>query len=159
MKLTISILLSIALSSSVPAQGNPYQVRYHGGTLQSRVSKDDWDNKLTILSDQLLLELKDGQKISIDPKTVTSISYGRSATRRVAAWVAMGILVSPIAFMGLFNENVKHFVSIEYTTSDDKKAGILLQAHKDNYRNVLAMLRGATGKEIEMEKKGKNKKP
>jgi len=37
---------------------------------------------------------------------------------------------------------------------------VLIQAHKDNYRNVLAMLRGATGKEIETEKKNPGtKKP
>ncbi len=55
-----------------------------------------------------------------------------------------------MALLGLFNENVQHFVSIEYENADQKKAGVLIQAHKDNYRNVLAFLRGATGKEIEL---------
>jgi hypothetical protein len=36
-----------------------------------------------------------------------------------------------------------------------KNAGLLIQAHKNNYRNVLAMLRGATGKEIQRERKNK----
>ncbi len=48
-------------------------------------------------------------------------------------------------------------MSIEYESADHKKGGLLIQAHKDNYRNVLALLRGATGKEIEIEKKGKKK--
>jgi hypothetical protein len=70
----------------------------------------------------------------------------------------LGILVSPLVLMGLFNENVQHYVSIELP--DNKKGGVLIQAHKDNYRNVLALLRGATAKEIEMEKKGRDvKKP
>jgi len=55
--------------------------------------------------------------------------------------------------MGLFNENVQHYISIEYIDGDGQKAGVLIQAHKDNYRNVLAFLKGATGKEIETEKK------
>jgi len=150
--------MCITVSSAALAQGNQFQIRYRGGTLETKVSKDDWNNKLTILSDQILLEIKDGQKLSIDPKKVTSISYGRAVTRRVATWVTLGILVSPLALMGLFNENVEHYISIEYTSSSEKKEGVLLQAHKDNYRNVLAMLRGATGKEIEMEKKSKPNK-
>jgi len=55
---------------------------------------------------------------------------------------------------------VQHYVSIEYESGDHKKGGVLIQAHKDNYRNVLAVLRGATGKEIQVEKKNqKLKKP
>jgi hypothetical protein len=155
MKLLASILLCVNLSSVAPAQRNPFNVRYRGGSIETKTSKDEWNNKLTILSDEILLELKDGQKISIDPKTVTSVSYGRAATRHVARWVALGILGGPIALIGLFTENVQHYVSIEYELADGKKGGVLIQAHKDNYRNVLALLRGATGKEIEMEKKGK----
>jgi hypothetical protein len=86
---------------------------------------------------------------------VTSISYGREATRHVARWVALGILVHPFAAVGLLNENVKHYVSIEYETADGNNAGLLIQSRKNNYRNVLALLRGATGKEIETEKKHK----
>jgi hypothetical protein len=132
-------------------------VRYLGGTLETKTGKDDWNNKFTILADGLTLELKDGQKVTIDPKSVNSISYGRAATRHVARWVTLGILFTPIAVMGIFNENVQHYVSIEYETPDHKKSGILIQAHKDNYRNVLALLRGATGKEVEVEKRNKRK--
>ena len=137
-----------------------FNVRYLGGSLETKTDKDDWHNNLIILSDEIRVELKDGQKLSVDPKSVTSISYGREATRHVARWVALGILVSPIAALGLFNENVKHYVSIEYDTAEQKKGGLLIQTDKTNYRNVLALLRGATGKEIETEKKNqKPKKP
>ena len=62
--------------------------------------------------------------------------------------------------IGLFNENVKHYISIEYETAEQKKGGLLIQADKNNYRNILALLRGATGREIETEKKNqKPKKP
>lgn len=148
----VSILLVLSISVSVIAQQSSFNVRYLGGTIESR-DKNVWTNKLTILSDEIQLELKDGSKINIDPKSVTSISYGREATRHVARWVALGILVTPVALMGLFTENVQHFVSIEYESSDHQKAGVLIQAHKDNYRSVLAFLRGATGKEVELEKK------
>jgi hypothetical protein len=151
-KLLVVISLIVTVSVSVTGQQPHFNVRYLGGTIASK-DKSAWTNKLLILSDEIRLEPKDGKKISIDPKSVTSISYGREATRHVARWVALGILVTPIALMGLFNENVQHYISIEYKTSDGLNAGVLIQAHKDNYRNVLAFLKGATGKEIETETK------
>ena len=108
MKLIVSILLCVSLSTLALAQRNTFGVRYRGGSVETKTSKDDWNNKLTILSDEILLELQDQQKITIDPKTVTSVSYGCAATRHVARWVALGILVAPIALMGLFTENVQH---------------------------------------------------
>jgi hypothetical protein len=155
MKLLAAILLCVAIQPLVLAQRDAFAVRYLGGSVETKTDKDDWQNKLTVLSDEIRLELKDGQKITIDPRSVTSISYGREATRHVARWVALGLLLGPIAAVGLFNENVQHYISIEYETADHKAAGVLIQAHKDTYRNVLALLRGATGKEIETEKKKK----
>jgi hypothetical protein len=153
----VALCLLLLLQPLAFPQANVFDIRYLGGSLETKTDKDDWHNNLTILSDEIRVELKDGQRLSVDPKSVTSISYGREATRHVARWVALGILVSPIAALGLFNENVKHFVSIEYETAAGTKGGLLIQAHKDNYRNALALLRGATGKEIETEKK--NQKP
>jgi len=148
----VAISLILAFSLSAAGQQASFNVRYLGGTIESK-DKNTWTNKLTILADEIRLEPKDGKNISIDPKSVTAISYGREATSHVARWVALEILVTPIALMGLFTENVQHYVSIEYKTGDGRQAGVLIQAHKDNYRNVLAFLKGATGKEIEMEKK------
>lgn len=159
MKLFLAILLTVSVLTTAGAQRNGFQVRYLGGTDQTKSDKEVWNNKLTVLSDEIRLDRKDGRSVSIDPRHVTSISYGRAATRHVARWVALGILVTPIALLGLFNENVQHYVSIEYSSEGQQK-GILIQAHKDNYRNVLALLRGATGKEIEIEKKnGRSKHP
>ena len=149
-----AVCLLLSIQTVALAQANGFKVRYLAGSVETRVDRDDWRNKLVILSDEIRVELKDGQRISVDPKAVTSISYGREATRHVARWVALGILVHPFAALGVLNENVKHFVSIEYETTEGKK-GLLIQSHKNNYRNVLAMLRGATGKEIEREKKNK----
>jgi hypothetical protein len=155
MKLLAAILLCLAFQPLAQARSEVFAVRYLGGSVETKTDKDDWSNKLSIFADEIRLELKDGQKVSIDPRAVTSVSYGREATRHVARWVALGVLFAPIAVVGIFNQNVQHYVSIEYETADHKKGGVLIQAHKDTYRNVLALLRGATGKEIETEKKKK----
>jgi len=150
-----AVCLFLSIQTVALAQANGFKVRYLAGSVETKTDRDDWQNRLVILSDEIRVELKDGQRLSVDPKSVTSISYGREATRHVARWVALGILVHPIAAVGLLNENVKHYVSIEYETAEGKNAGLLIQTHKNNYRNVLALLRGATGKEIETEKKKK----
>ena len=153
-----ALCLVLLLPTVALPQASGFKVRYLAGSVETKTDRDDWQNNFVILSDEIRVELKDGQRLSVDPKSVTSISYGREATRHVARWVALGILVSPIAALGLFNENVKHYVSIEYETAEGKKGGLLIQAHKNNYRNVLALLRGATGKEIETEKKNQKLK-
>jgi len=158
MKLLAAILLIFLVQVAAFPQHSAFDVRYLGGSIETKIEKDEWHNKLIVLTDEIKIELKDGQTLSIDPKSVKNISYGREATRHVARWVALGVLFTPIAVVGLFNENVQHFVSIEYKTSDEKDAGVLIQAHKDNYRQVLAILRGATGREIQVEKKNQKLK-
>jgi hypothetical protein len=141
--------LSLALATNGFAQGNSFKdIRYQGGTLQTKVKADDWDNRLTVTSDEIRLDLKDGQTYKIDPKRVTGLSYGQEAHRRVGTMITLGILLAPLALFGLFHKTRLHYVGIEFTTAEDKKSGLLLQAHKDNYRAVLVALKGATGAPI-----------
>jgi len=148
---TLFRVFAILLIVSVAAygQGNTFKdIRYQGGTVQTKVKPDDWDNRLTVTSDEIRLDLKDGQSVKIDPKRVTGLSYGQEAHRRVGTMIALGILLAPLALFGLFHKTRLHYVGIEFTTAEDKKSGLLLQAHKDNYRAVLVALRGATGAPI-----------
>lgn len=57
-----SIVLSMAIISY--GQGNSFnKIRYNGGTIQTKVKPDDWDNKLTVTSDEIRLDLNDGQAL------------------------------------------------------------------------------------------------
>jgi hypothetical protein len=144
-----AIIILLSLTTVVYSQGNMFdKIRYNGGAIQTKVKPDDWGNHLTVSSDEIKLELKDGQIVRIDPKRVTGLSYGQEAHRRVGTMVALGILLAPLALFGLFHKTRLHFVGVEFTTEDDKKSGLLLQAHKDNYRAVLMGLRGVTGAPI-----------
>lgn len=58
--------------------------------------------------------------------------------------IALGILVAPIALFGLFHKTRLHFIGIEYTTAEKKRAGLLLQGDKNNYRSILMALKSAT---------------
>lgn len=131
------------------AGGNTFgRVRYNGGTVSTKVDPKDWNNKLTVTSDLIDFTLKDGQKIDIQPKSITSLSYGQEAHRRVGTFVALGILVAPVALFGLFHKTRLHFIAIEYKTSDGKSAALLLQGDKDNYRAILVSLQGVSGQPV-----------
>jgi hypothetical protein len=140
------LALMLALALLTYAQGNTFdKIRYNGGSVATNVSPKDWDNRLTVTPEEIRLDLKDGQTLRIDPQQVTGLSYGQEAHRRVGTMVALGILVAPLALFGLFHKTRLHFVGIEFNTKDGNKSGLLLQAHKNNYRAVLMALRGVTG--------------
>src|SRR5215467_6227804 len=127
------------------AQGNSFdRVRYNGGSVDSKVDPKDWHNRLTITSDVIRLQFKDGKLLEIPPKTVTALSYGQEAHRRVGTMIALAILVAPVALFGLLHKTRLHYIGVQYTTTDNKSAGILLQGDKDNYRAILVALQGVT---------------
>jgi hypothetical protein len=141
----LAVVLLVTFTSYANAQGNSWKkVRYNGGTLKTEVSPKDWNNTLTVSSERITFKLKDGQTIEIDPKTVTGLSYGQEAHRRVGTMVALGILLAPLALFGLFHKTRLHYIGVEYKDANGSQSGILLQGHKDNYRAILMALRGAT---------------
>jgi hypothetical protein len=135
------------------ATGNTFKVRYNGGSVASKVDPKDWGNKLTVTADAILLDLKDGTKVSIPPKSVTLLSYGQEAHRRVGTMIALAVLVAPVALFGLFHKTRLHYIGIQYKTSEGKDSGILLQGDKEDYRGILVALQGVTGAPVSVAEK------
>jgi PEGA domain len=149
-----AIVVCLCLSLSAYGQGNSFdRVRYNGGSVDSKVDPKEWKNTLTVTSDFITLSLKDGKKLEIPPKTVTSLSYGQEAHRRVGTMIALAILVAPVALFGLFHKTRLHYIGIQYTDSLNKSAGILLQGDKDNYRAILVALQGVTNVAVSVSEK------
>lgn len=149
-------LLAFFLACTIAAygQGNTFtKVRYNGGSVPSHVDPKDWNNKLTVTPDAITLATKDNVKLDIPPKSVTGLSYGQEAHRRVGTMVALAILVAPVALFGLFHKTRLHYIGIQYTTPDGKNAGILLQGDKDNYRAILVALQGVSGVPVAVSEK------
>ncbi len=148
------LVCCLTIAFVAQGQGNTFnRVRYNGGSVDSKVDPKEWHNRLTITSDKITLALKDGKTLDIPPKSVTSLSYGQEAHRRVGTMVALAILVAPVALFGLFHKTRLHYIGIQYTTSDNKTAGILLQGDKDNYRAILVGLQGVTGVPVSVAEK------
>jgi hypothetical protein len=138
-------VMMLALPALTYGQDNNFdKIRYIGGAVQARVESDDWGNSLAVTSGGIKLVLKDGQQILIDPKRVTGLSYGQEAHRRVGTEIDTGFIL-PGAVFDLFRDTRLHYIGIEFTTPEERKSAILIQAHRDNYRAVLTALRGATG--------------
>src|SRR5450432_2493089 len=106
MKLFIRVIaVCLSFTTLSYSQGNTFdRVRYNGGSVDSKVDPKEWKNTLSVTSDLITLSLKDGKKLEIKPKSVTSISYGQEAHRRVGTMVALAILLTPIALFGLMHK-------------------------------------------------------
>ena len=136
-RITSILLIYLLLLPSYGQTGNSWdKVRYNGGTVSTEVSLEDWGNHLSVTSEQVRLLLTDGKTISIKPSSITGLRYGQEAHRPVG--------------VGLFHKTKLHYIAIEYNLDGGKKAGVLLQGHKDNYRAILLALESVSGKEVEM---------
>lgn len=154
MRTLVSMLLSLGMAINCLAQvnrGNTFRVRYNGGTTTSAVRADDWDNVMTVAPDSIVLILKDGQEIKIDPNKVTGLTYGRTATRNIKGYAAAAILIHPLFGLGMLKTNKQNFIGIRYLNPDGSKAAVLLQARNDRYRSLLEGLKAVTGKPVETE--------
>ena len=160
----VSVYLSCVLASPVFAQGNTFtKVRYNGGSVASKVDPKDWDNKLTVSSDVIVLELKGPKKhwdkVEIPSKSVTGLSYGQEAHRRVGTMIALAVLVAPLALFGLFHKTKLHYIGVNYTLADGKSGGILLQGDKSNYRAMLVALQGVANVPVSVSEKERSSVP
>lgn len=137
------------------AQGNQFKVRYNGGTVTSKVKADDWGNLMTVTPSEIVLKLKDGQEVRIDPKKVNGLSYGKNASRNFKGYAAAAMLINPFLAFGMLKKNKQHFVGMTYEAADGTRGGVLLQAKNDKYRALLETLKAVTGKEVDSEEKEK----
>jgi hypothetical protein len=140
------LVIFLCYSALAYAEGNTFaRVRYNGGSVASKVDPKDWNNKLTVTSGAITLETKDGVKVDIPAKSVTSLSYGQEAQRRVGAMDAPATQVVPAA---MFHKGRVHYIGIQYSTAVGKNSGILLQGYKDNFQAILTALQGVSGAAI-----------
>jgi hypothetical protein len=154
------VLCSLMASTAFAAErsSNVFtKVRYNGGSVPSKVDPKDWGNKLTVTSDTITLELKGEKKhfdkFEIPSKSVTGLSYGQEAHRRVGTMIALAVLVAPVALFGLFHKTRLHYIGLNYKTPDGKSGGILLQGDKDNYRAMLVALQGVSDVPVSVSEK------
>ncbi len=137
-------------SQLAAAGGNSWnKLRYSGGTVEAKVNPFDWNTTLTVAPDSITLVFGGRRSVRMKPESVTRLSYGQEAHRRVADMVALSIVATPLALFGLLHQSKVHFIGIEYKTDDGKPGAILLEADKNNYQAILGVLKTVTGKPVQ----------
>lgn len=155
---TLAVLLSLSLLAY--GQGNTFtKVRYNGGSLSTTVKPDDWDNTLTVSAEAIVLTLKDKQAISISPKSVTSLSYGQEAHRRVGTAIGIAVISLGAGALFMFHKTKLHYIGVNFTDKDGKKQGVLLQGDKSNFRAIIVALQGVTGVPLSVGDKERDQVP
>lgn len=125
------------------------KLRYSGGTVEAKVNPFDWNTTITITSDAIALQLGPRQSLRLRSTQVTALSYGQEAHRRVADMVALSLVATPLALFGILHKSKAHFIGIEFKTDDGKPGAVLLEADKNNYRDILRVLAAVTGKPVQ----------
>jgi hypothetical protein len=125
------------------------KLRYNGGTVEAKVNPFDWNTTITITSDAIALQLGPRQSLRLRSTQVTALSYGQEAHRRVADMVALSLVATPLALFGILHKSKAHFIGIEFKTDDGKPGAVLLEADKNNYRDILRVLAAVTGKPVQ----------
>jgi hypothetical protein len=156
----LALCLCLCIPAAVYAQGNNFdKVRYNGGSISTKVKPDEWGNKLNVTSEAIILTLKDGQSVSINPKDVTSLSYGQEAHRRVGTAIGLAVFSLGIGALSALHKTKLHYIGINFSDKDGRKQGVLLQGDKSNFRAILVALQGVTGVPISVGDKDRNEIP
>jgi hypothetical protein len=145
----IAAFFVIAAIAAAEGSNSWNKIRYSGGTVEAKVNPFDWNTTLTITGDSVTLQIGPRQTLRLKPTQVTALSYGQEAHRRVADMVALSVVATPLALFGILHKSKAHFVGIEYKTDDGKPGAVLLEADKNNYRDILKVLAAVTGKPVQ----------
>jgi hypothetical protein len=124
MKYFIAKALCVLLPLTAVASEAGYKVAYDGGSIPETAGTAVY---LYIESNRVRL-VKDGSVLATIPATsVTEISYGQDAHRRVGTAIGLAVVSLGIGALMLLSKSKKHFVGITWADGD-KKGGFVISA-------------------------------
>lgn len=117
------------------------QVMYLGGHPDVRTPLRKWDNTLSVSAERIELKLRNGKIIEVEPRRVVSLAFeGRRYGRDMNAvdFAVLGALYGGLGIVAGWRSYItkEHFIALEYVLPDNRPAGLLLRAHKNNYRAI-----------------------
>ena len=147
-------IICLSLMFSIPVYGEnfPKGIKYLGGPgfPDKKEIRNSWDNSLNITDEEITLGFRKHliETEAIPVTSITRITYGQATTRRVGRWVAVGILLAPVALVGIFHKSHQHRVLLEWIDDQERDRAMLMQVHKDHFVSVLNDLSFRTGEPI-----------
>jgi len=118
----------------------PDDIKFLGGVgFPDMKGRESWDNSLAITPDSIVAEFADStvSRTAIPVTALTQCLYGQAASRHVGAWIAAGVLIAPIALLGILHKSRSHFVTISWHEADGKVRGMYFQVKKNDFRRLL----------------------
>jgi hypothetical protein len=156
------IAVAVLAAQSAGAGGDSWnKIRYVAGTIEAKVNPYDYNTKLTVSRDEIVLAFSPRPTVRLEPSRVVSISYGVQAQQRVrtileisSAKQGQKAALLPPDPPGLFGflRPKDELVGIVFKNQDGSAGAVLLQTLPAYYQAILGALSMATGKPIEMVK-------
>src|SRR5687768_7981005 len=158
---TVSLALVLVLAfGTTGAFAKSDSASYYGGTVATfKDAKKEIKGRL-VTSDEKDLQFMfgKGQMVSIPYANFVDLEYGQKSGRRVGAAVATTILLGPIGLLTLFSKKQDHFLTLGFTDEAGKEQVAVFKLNKNMVRTVLPILEARSGKKVEYQSKGAEKK-
>ena len=153
------LVLSLAFGTmTVSAKSD--KASYYGGTMVTfKDAKNEVKGRLDASDEkELKFIYQNNQIASIPYANFIDIEYGQKSGRRVGAAVATTVLLGPIGLLTLFSKKQNHFVTIGYNDEAGKAQVAVFKINKDMVRTFLPIIETRSGKKVEYQSKGAEKK-
>ena len=131
-----SLGLPLALAAAEPG----FKTELVGGTPGEFPTKGSV--RLDLTDTDTLVMYAGKAEMRVPYKSVNTLEYGQSVSRRVAA----AVLISPVF---LLSKSHKHFVTLGFVDAAGKQQALVLRVDKGDIRSVLAGLEARTGRRVE----------
>ncbi len=146
-KLIVTLFCVSLILPSAYGENFPKGIKYLGGAgfadEDIKKVRKSWDNRLYVTEKEVTFGFKKDviPPVTIPVDRVTRLTYGQATTRRVAKWVAVGVLLAPIALVGILHKSRQHLILVEWTDDQNRERGLQMKAHKKQFKGILAEFR------------------
>jgi hypothetical protein len=157
----VSLALVLALAfGATSAFAASDSASYYGGTVAAFKDAKKEVNGHLVTTDETELKFIYGknQVVSIPYARFIDMEYGQKSGRRVGAAVATTILLGPLGLLTLFSKKQDHFLTLGFTDEAGKEQVAVFKLNKGMVRTVLPILEARSGKKVEYQSKGAEKK-
>lgn len=157
--LSLMLVLTLAFGAST-AFAVSDSASYYGGTMAEfkGVMKEVRGHLVTSDEKALIFRYGKNQSASIPYDRFIDLEYGQKSGRRVGAAVATTILLGPIGLLTLLSKKQNHFLTVGFTDEAGKEQVAVFKLNKEMVRTALPILEARSGKKMEYQSKGAEKK-
>ena len=157
--LSLALIFSLLFGTTVALAAST-EASYYGGTVaELKDAKKEISGHLET-SDETNLEFvyKNKQVVKIPYANFIDMEYGQKSAGRVGAAAASVILFSPVGLLFLMSKKQDHFLTVGFTDENGKEQVAVFKLNKEMVRTTLPILEARSGKKVEYQSKGAEKK-